>query len=130
MTAPLVRSPTRWVRSRDGYLAGVCEGLGRRFGIEPWLVRGAWLVSILAFGTGLLLYVIMALCLPREDELDEAYRKKLLGVCYRLSLSTGLEVGLVRALAVVLAFASLGATVVAYLVLYFVMPDEPRRLVA
>lgn len=115
----------RWLRSTDGYLAGVCEGLGRSFGIDPWLVRIGLVISIFAFGTGALLYLILAICLPREDRVEAAERKKLLGVCRRLAQHTGLEVGVVRVLTVMLALASMGVTVVGYLVLHFVMPSEP-----
>jgi phage shock protein PspC (stress-responsive transcriptional regulator) len=119
----------KWVRSPNGLLAGVCEGLGQSFGISPWLLRGLWLLSVCALGTGALLYVILAFCLPRADRLADAERKRVLGVCHAISQRSGIDVGAVRALAVMLAIASFGATVVGYVVLYFVMPDGRDRLV-
>ena len=65
----------------------------------------------------------------RSDKLAYAHDKRFLGVCARISERTDLEVGVVRTLAVLLGLASMGATIVGYLVLYFVMPDgRPRRL--
>ena len=106
----------KWVRSQNGIFAGVCEGLGKSFDIDPWLIRLVWLASILALGTGFLVYLIFAFCLPREDRLYDAEQNKLLGVCYRISQSTGLDVGLVRAGAIMLALASLGTTVIGYFI--------------
>ena len=114
----------RWVRSTDGILAGVCEGLGKRFGIDPWLLRLGWLVSVFALGTGLVLYFILAFCLPREDQISKAFNKTFLGVCARIAASTGMDVGLVRSIAVMLGIASLGATFIGYIILHFVVPDN------
>lgn len=118
----------KWVRAQDGLVAGVCEGLGKRFGMDPWLVRVLWLVSIMALGTGILAYVILAFTLPREDKLQEAYKRRFLGVSHRIALATGMEIGLVRALTVTAALFSFGATMVGYVVLYFVVPDERRSV--
>lgn len=113
----------RWVRSPDGLVAGVCEGLSKRLDIDPWVLRLLWLGTVLLFGTGLFLYVILAIALPREDKLAEASNKRLLGVCARIARVSDLEVGVVRTLAILLAVASFGATIVGYLVLHFVMDD-------
>jgi len=43
---------------------GVCSGLGIYFDIDPTVVRLIFLVALLVFGTGLLLYIIRALILP------------------------------------------------------------------
>jgi len=116
----------RWVRARDGLVAGVCSGLGRRFNIEPWVVRLFWLALVAALGTGLLLYLVLAVSLPREDRLAEAQERRILGVCGRISRVTDMEVGLVRTLAILLALASFGFTVIVYIVLYFTLPDARR----
>jgi len=56
----------------DRILVGVCAGLGRFFGIDPTLVRV--LYAVLTFFTaafpGIILYVILALIIPSEDERD------------------------------------------------------------
>ncbi|MCB0366020.1 MAG: PspC domain-containing protein [Bdellovibrionaceae bacterium] len=117
----------KWVRSRDGWLAGVCQGLGERLGIEPWILRAAWFVSMVFFGFGVLVYLILALTLPREDRMEDSHQEKFLGVCWKLSQKTGMDVGLVRFLTVFLGISSLGATIVGYLVLYFVLPENSQE---
>jgi phage shock protein C len=55
------------VRPRTGrVLAGVCAGLGRRFGVAPWLVRVIFLVSLLLPGPQAVLYVVLWILLPAE----------------------------------------------------------------
>jgi phage shock protein PspC (stress-responsive transcriptional regulator) len=115
--------PLRWVRSPDGLVAGVCEGLSRRLDMDPWVIRFLWLGTVLFFGTGLLLYAILAVALPREDRLADASKKRILGVSARIAAVTGLEIGVVRVLAILLALASFGATIVGYVVLHFVLDD-------
>ena len=43
-------------RSPDKSIAGVCSGIAETFGIEPILVRLAFLASLFFGGSGLLLY--------------------------------------------------------------------------
>ncbi|REJ82538.1 MAG: PspC domain-containing protein [Bacteroidetes bacterium] len=47
-------------------IAGVCGGLGDYFDIDPTVFRVLFVASVLLFGTGLLLYVIMAVIIPEE----------------------------------------------------------------
>lgn len=115
---------TRWVRSKNGWFFGVCEGLARHLGIETWLVRAIWLLAICWFGVGLILYFAMAVSLPREDEIDEAMNKKLLGVCRKIALRYNYDIGLVRLLMVLLALSSFGMAIGLYLILALVMPKE------
>jgi phage shock protein C len=67
---PLRRSRT------DKVVAGVCGGLGRQFGVDPVLLRIAFVVLTLANGVGILLYVIAAVIMPAErpGELPPATR--------------------------------------------------------
>lgn len=120
-----------WVRSQRGMIAGVCEGLGRKFNIEPWIIRLIWIASILLFGTGLLFYVILAFCLPRDDRLGEAFNPRFLGVCSNVAKETGIEVGLVRTAAVLIALGSFGTALVGYIILYFIVPNgaEPKAII-
>lgn len=124
MTSAISLTRMQWVRSPDGMIAGVCEGLGKQLDVNPWVLRTAWLATVLFFGTGLLFYLIMAYALPRSDKLSEANSKRYLGVCSRLSKKVGMDIGLLRALTVILALFSLGATIVGYVVLYFVLPED------
>jgi phage shock protein C len=59
MSRHLTRSET------DRVLAGVAGGIAQRFGINSTLVRVAWLLSVFFGGLGILLYVILALVLPK-----------------------------------------------------------------
>lgn len=52
---------------KDKKIFGVCGGLGDYFGIDPTLVRVLFLVAVLGFGSGLLLYIILALVMPEEN---------------------------------------------------------------
>lgn len=116
----------KWVRSSNGAIFGVCKGLAHTLGISVGIVRLLWLFSILFCGVGLALYFMLAISLPREDKAAQALEPWILGVCAKISLRTGLEVGIVRFLAICLSLLSLGATLIGYVVLYFIMDDEPQ----
>ena len=50
----------------DRVLAGVCGGIGRYFGIDPVLIRIAFVVLTLAGGAGVLAYLIGWVAIPEE----------------------------------------------------------------
>ena len=54
-------------RSRGKLIAGVASGLGDEFGIEPNLVRLAFLVLAFAGGAGIALYAAGWIWMPRDD---------------------------------------------------------------
>ena len=112
----------RWVRASDGALAGVCKGLGQALGIETWMLRVIWIISVLWFGTGFLFYLILAVSLPRVDQLDQALNGKLLGVCGRLASRYRIEVGLIRTGFVLLALITFGLAILGYGLCYFFVP--------
>lgn len=114
----------RWVRSRQGVLMGVCTSLARHLGVEPWIVRGVWALAVACFGVGLLPYVVLGLCLPREDRVAEYETRKVLGVCLRVSRRSGKELALVRLLAVLAFFVSAGTAAIVYGVLHLAMPKS------
>lgn len=58
MDPQLTRSKT------DRMIAGVAGGIAERFGLDPALVRIAWVVSIFFGGFGILLYVVLWIALP------------------------------------------------------------------
>jgi phage shock protein C len=61
-------TPNRLSRSRSDYMiGGVCGGLGRYFKIDPTLVRLAFVLLTLAGGSGVLVYFILWIVMPRED---------------------------------------------------------------
>lgn len=121
MTEP-IRLQNQWTRSNEGWVAGVCQGLGENFGINPGLLRLMWAFSILFFGVGLFFYFICAFCLPLEGREEEAMKPKFLGVCARLAYKMNVDVGLLRIVAVLVGLGSLGTTVLAYIVIHFILP--------
>jgi phage shock protein C len=58
VAAQLTRSKT------DRVIAGVAGGVAERFGLDPTLVRIAWVISIFFGGFGVLLYVVLWIALP------------------------------------------------------------------
>ena len=57
------------VRPRDGrVLGGVCAGVGRRFGLTPWVSRLLFvLVLMVVPGSQLLIYPVLWVLMPSED---------------------------------------------------------------
>jgi phage shock protein PspC (stress-responsive transcriptional regulator) len=51
----------------DKYVWGVAGGIGRQFGIDPMLVRVAFMVSVVFGGIGIAAYLALGAFLPRED---------------------------------------------------------------
>ncbi len=83
-------------RSEDRMVAGVSAGIGRRYGIDPVLVRIGFVVTTFYGGVGVLLYLLGWLLLPVEgDEVSAA--EALLGRG-RSSVSTALTICLALAL--------------------------------
>jgi phage shock protein C len=52
-------------RSVDSKIFGVCGGLGEYFDIDATIIRIVFLVALVTFGSGLLLYLILALVMPK-----------------------------------------------------------------
>ena len=44
-----------------GWLGGVCAGLARRYGLEPALVRLAFVIGAAAWGVGIAIYLLLSL---------------------------------------------------------------------
>ena len=56
------------VRPRqDRVFAGVCAGLGRRFGMSANVVRLIFLLSCLLPGPQVLVYIVLWILMPNED---------------------------------------------------------------
>jgi phage shock protein PspC (stress-responsive transcriptional regulator) len=54
----------RLVKTSDRKILGVCGALAAYTGIDVTLIRVAFLFSVIAFGTGLLLYLLLGLLIP------------------------------------------------------------------
>ena len=66
--SPAPPPPPRTVRRSRGdrVIAGVCAGLGRYLGIDPVLLRVAFIILALANGLGLIAYVVAWVAIPEE----------------------------------------------------------------
>jgi len=53
---------------KEKIIGGVCGGLGDYFAVDPTLIRLLWVVFILAFGTGLLAYLIAWIIIPKNPK--------------------------------------------------------------
>jgi phage shock protein PspC (stress-responsive transcriptional regulator) len=57
----------RLVRPRDDrWIAGVCSGLARRFGMRPTTVRLLFVLSCILPGTQLIAYLVLWVLMPDE----------------------------------------------------------------
>ncbi|MGE0772495.1 MAG: PspC domain-containing protein [Cyclobacteriaceae bacterium] len=45
-------------------LFGVCSGLANYFDVDPTIMRVLFIVAVLGFGTGILIYLILAVVMP------------------------------------------------------------------
>ncbi|GIE87707.1 PspC domain-containing protein [Actinoplanes regularis] len=61
------------VRPRDGrMLGGVCAGLGRRFGLDPWIARLLFVLILFVIpGSQILIYPILWILMPAEQTVYE-----------------------------------------------------------
>ena len=57
---------TTLVRPRDRMIAGVCSGLGRRFGMSPTTVRLLFVLSCILPGPQFLIYLVLWILMPSE----------------------------------------------------------------
>lgn len=63
------REPRLLRRSPDDkVIAGVCGGLGRYLGVDPVLLRIAFVILAVAGGGGILIYVVAWILIPEERE--------------------------------------------------------------
>ena len=64
--------PRRFYRITDGaMLAGVCNGIGAYFNVDPTLVRLAFAFATIFWGTGIMVYIVMALVIPEAVTPEE-----------------------------------------------------------
>ena len=61
------RSDTALRRVRDDrWLGGVCGGLARMLGVESWVLRLAFTLLFMLWGTGLIFYILLWIFVPEE----------------------------------------------------------------
>ena len=54
----------RLYKGRDKKLFGVCSGLGEYLDVDPTIIRVAFVLAVLCLGTGLLVYIVLAIVMP------------------------------------------------------------------
>lgn len=57
-------------------VAGVCSGIGHYLGIDPLILRIAFLVALIFFGSGVLLYLILAVAMPKAVSASDKLQMK------------------------------------------------------
>jgi phage shock protein PspC (stress-responsive transcriptional regulator) len=57
--------------SKDKWIGGVCGGLGAATPVPSWMWRAVFVFCLLAFGFGLLLYVVLWICMPNDKAQSE-----------------------------------------------------------
>jgi phage shock protein PspC (stress-responsive transcriptional regulator) len=60
------QTPRLTRRATDRVFLGVCGGLGDYFGVDPVLIRLAFVLVTLAGGAGLIVYIVLAMLMPVE----------------------------------------------------------------
>jgi phage shock protein PspC (stress-responsive transcriptional regulator) len=69
MNDPMSNGTKRLYRTQDGrVVAGVCAGLAAYFGIDPTLVRLAFVVASVFGGVGILFYLGAWVVIPEERD--------------------------------------------------------------
>jgi len=59
----------RLYRSRkDKILGGVCGGIAEYFNVDPVIIRLLWVLFALAYGSGVLVYIIAWIIIPRTPK--------------------------------------------------------------
>ncbi|MCS6917606.1 MAG: PspC domain-containing protein [Chitinophagales bacterium] len=67
---PTAREVTAGYRRRlfrnpdDRVIGGVCSGIGAYFGLDPVWLRLAFVIAVIVFGTGILLYLVLWIIMP------------------------------------------------------------------
>ncbi|MFA9398229.1 MAG: PspC domain-containing protein [Clostridiaceae bacterium] len=58
-----------YLSKTDKKIFGVCGGISNYFNIDSTIVRIIFVFLFLTFGSGLLLYIICALVMPKEPDI-------------------------------------------------------------
>lgn len=61
------QGPKRLYRSgKDKLIGGVCGGIAEYLKVDPVLIRLIWAAAVFMYGTGVLLYIIAWIIIPRN----------------------------------------------------------------
>lgn len=117
----------KWVRSPKGLISGALEGLGESYGINPNWLRAVFILGVLFFGTGLILYLVLAIMMPHQNAVENYDRPQLFGVCYRISKRVLIELPIIRIGMVLGAIVSFGLFIFIYIcfsLLFFLQNND------
>ena len=53
--------------NKNKVLAGVCGGIGEYLDVDPVIIRLLWLLFALGMGTGIIVYIIAWLIIPKKQ---------------------------------------------------------------
>ena len=53
--------------NKNKVLAGVCGGIGEYLDVDPIIIRLLWLLFALGMGTGIIVYIIAWLIIPKKQ---------------------------------------------------------------
>lgn len=105
---------------QKGAIAGVAAGVASDLKVDVTLVRIAWVVLV-CLGFGFFLYPMCWLAFPKASDPSLGRRKRILGVCDRISKRWAQPVGLIRLIAISLLFLSFGTVVIGYVLAHFIL---------
>lgn len=125
--------PKRLYRDQQRqFLGGVCAGLANYFNVDAVWIRLLFALLMFAYGTAILLYIILWIAVPGSTNLDEPvvgkklYRdsetKVLGGVSSGIAAYFGIDVVVVRILFLI-SFFFFGTGFLLYIILWVVLPE-------
>ncbi len=122
--------------SADKIFAGVCGGIGEYFNIDSAIIRIIWAIATLFYGTGLIIYIIFALCLPKDDQIEKvnirrnkkkfqksSSDKVFAGVCGGIAEYFNINSFWIRLIWFLICWFK-GIGILIYLVFALIMPEE------
>ena len=70
-----MNEPKKLSRTEHGaaMLAGVCGGVSEYFNLDPSVVRLVWAALCCLWGTGVVLYLVAAVVLPKKSQVYPGY---------------------------------------------------------
>lgn len=56
--------------THDRWILGVCRGFANYFDIDVAIIRIIWVISLLFGGVGLVLYLLLAVIIPKDNYIE------------------------------------------------------------
>ena len=54
--------------AKNKIIAGICGGMGEFLNVDPTIIRIIWIILSLTYGSGILLYLILWLVIPKNPK--------------------------------------------------------------